>query len=150
RRRPAEEVDFARPGARDDVLAAVAVEVHQLGTEADASGRGDAAVLFPGLELDAGGVARGGVAADVLVDPQDAVAELADEQVQLAVAVDVRQVRGGVADGRVNRLAVRFEPDRRPQFGRQTGGRLVLAVARAVEGGQGATEQQRGAGQPGE
>ena len=53
-----EEEDLAGPGAGDEVEVAVAVEVHQLGTEADASARGDAAVLAAVLELDARGELR--------------------------------------------------------------------------------------------
>src|SRR5262249_37235336 len=109
----AEEEDFAGPGAGDDVLVAVAVEVHQLGTKADASARGDAAVRFAGLELDAGSIAGSTVGADILVDPQDAFAELADEEIELAVAVDVGQKRSGVADGGVDRFAVGLEANRR-------------------------------------
>ena len=49
----AEEEDLARPGAGEEVDVAVAVEVHQLWTEADASARRDAAVLRAVLELHA-------------------------------------------------------------------------------------------------
>jgi hypothetical protein len=41
----AEDEDFAGPGAGDDVLDAVAVEVRKLRTEADASARGHAALF---------------------------------------------------------------------------------------------------------
>jgi hypothetical protein len=60
---------------------AVAVEVHQLWTEADASAGRHATIGGAVLELDAGSIPGMGVGADVAVDPQDAVAELADEQV---------------------------------------------------------------------
>src|SRR5207237_7105356 len=93
-----EEEDLAGPGAGDQVGDAVAVEVHQLGTEADASARGNAAVLSPVLELDSGGELRRGVRAGVLEDPEDPAAELADEQVAGTVPVDIADERGGVAD----------------------------------------------------
>src|SRR5207253_10666034 len=110
-----EEEDFAGPGAGEEVGDAVAVEVHQLGTEADASARGDAAVRFAIFELDPGGELRLGRGADVAIDPENAFAELADQQVLFAVAEEIADERGGVADGGVDRLARGLDADGRQQ-----------------------------------
>src|SRR5262249_8766197 len=114
----AEKEDLSRPGAGDDVGVAVAVQVHQLGTEADTSARRHAAVGLALLELHPGGQLGGGVGALVAVDPQYAVAELADEQVLDAVAFEVGNEGRGVADGGVDGFAGRFQSDRRQQFRR--------------------------------
>src|SRR5262249_27972105 len=93
----AEEVDFARPRSGEDVAAPVAVEVHQLWSEADASAHGDAgdgaAGLEPGVGIEFRRMPRAGVA----VDAQAALVVLADEEGRLAVAVDVADERSGVA-----------------------------------------------------
>src|SRR5207248_5397198 len=82
----AEEVQVAGSiGAREEVRMAVAVKVHELWSEADASGREDGAELVPGpepLELAEAGL---GLGAEVGVEAQLAFAELADEQAGLAV-----------------------------------------------------------------
>jgi len=65
----AEEEDFAGPRARDDVHIAVAVEVHQLGTEADASARRHDAVLFAVFEFDPGRQFRLIVRANIAIYP---------------------------------------------------------------------------------
>src|SRR5262249_31936747 len=61
----AEEVDFARPRAGDDVRATVAVQVHQLWSEADASAdrdrRNRATRLEPHVRLELRLSARAGV-----------------------------------------------------------------------------------------
>jgi hypothetical protein len=81
---------------------AVAVKVHQLGTKADASARGDAAVLVAILELDAGAESGPGNGTLVAIDPEQAFLELANEQVGHAVAVEVADERSGVAHLGVN------------------------------------------------
>src|SRR5262249_34852012 len=81
--------------------------VHQLWSEADASARGDLAEGAPGLEPVEAVEARLRRRALVGVDAQLAVAELADEQLGLALALEVGDARGGVADVDVDRLAGR-------------------------------------------
>src|SRR5262249_7569193 len=88
-----EQEDFAGPGTGDDVLDAIAVESHKLRTKADASARWDAALLLARLELHSGRVSGLSVRADVLVEPQNALAELADEQILLAVAIEIDNER---------------------------------------------------------
>src|SRR5262245_34758419 len=110
---PAEDEDLAGPGAGDDVLDAVAVEIRELRTEADASARGHAALLLALLELDARRVFRFRVRADVLVDPEDSFTELADEQIVFAVAVKVNDQGGRMADIGVDRLPGGFQANRR-------------------------------------
>src|SRR5205814_592491 len=84
-----EEEQLPGPGAGDDVFDPVTVEVHQLWTESDASATRDAPELGAVLEdLTAGELRRGG-GSGVAVDRQLALAELADEQVGHAVAVEV-------------------------------------------------------------
>jgi len=109
----AEDEDFAGPGAGNDVLDAVAVEVRKLRTEADASARGHTALFLALLELHAGRVLRLRVRADVLVKPEDALAELADEQIVLAVAVKVDDQGRRVADVGIDRLPRGFQANRR-------------------------------------
>src|SRR5262249_46476311 len=89
----AEEVDLARPGAGEYVGSAVAVQVHQLWSEADASPLGDrrdpAAGLEPGARLEL----RLGPGAGVAVDAQPALVELADQQGERAVLEEVADER---------------------------------------------------------
>src|SRR5262249_48620328 len=82
----AEQVQFARPGAGNHVADAVAVEVHELWSEADASARGHPAGGRPILEPGEGVEARVRFGAGVAVDAELALPELADEEVQGAVA----------------------------------------------------------------
>src|SRR5262249_24683447 len=100
-----------------DVGDAVAVEVHKLWREADASGSGNRAELAAGLEPLELLEARCRFATDVGVDAELAFAELADEQAGLAVPLDVSDARSSVADLDVNGLAARGELDRRSQAG---------------------------------
>jgi len=122
----AEDEDFAGPGAGDDVLDAVAVEVRKLRTEADASARGHAALFLALLEFHSGRVFRLRVRADVLVKPEDAFAELADEQIVLAVAVKVDDQGRRVADVGVDRLSRGFQSDRRSKLVGGLGRRLLF------------------------
>ena len=95
----AEEVQLAGiVGAGDQVEDAVAVEVHELRTGADASVDGDFGVHAAGLEVDRLGVARLLVRALVAVEAEQA-AEVADDQVPDAVAIDVLDPRAGMAPG---------------------------------------------------
>src|SRR5262249_683534 len=93
---PPEPVNLARPGAGNQVSQAVAFEVHQLWSEADASANRDSAGLAAGREpsevLESGraGAARAGI------DAQSAVVELANEQVGDTVAVEVADKGGCV------------------------------------------------------
>src|SRR6185436_17094329 len=92
-----EDEQVAGPvGAAEDVVVAVAVQVHSLWTEPDASARGDlgdfAAGHEPGVVRESGRL----VGADVLVDPELPLAELSDEQVALAVAVEIVEQGMGV------------------------------------------------------
>jgi len=122
----AKDEDLTGPGAGDDVLDAVAVEVRKLRTEADASARGHAALLRALLEFHPGRVLRLGVRADVLVKPEDALTKLADEQVVLAVAVKVDDQRGRVADIGVDRLSRGFQANRRSELVGGLGRRLLV------------------------
>jgi len=122
----AEDEDFAGPGAGDDVLDAVAVEVRKLRTEADASARGHAALFLALLELHAGRVFRLGVRADVLIRPEDALAELAHEKVVFAVAVKIDDQGRRVADVGIDRLSRGFQSDRRSELVGGLGRRLLV------------------------
>src|SRR5262249_2557375 len=106
----AEYEDFAPPGAGDDVLDAVAVEGHELRTQADASRRRPAPLLLPCPKLRPRLVQGLRVRADVLVEPQDAVAELADEEIIRTVAVEIDDERRRVAHLRIDRFARRLQP----------------------------------------
>src|SRR5262249_53766300 len=88
-----EQRDLPRPRAREDARLAVAAEVHQLWTEADISPRLDGAERVAGLEPFEVTELRVLRRADVPVDAQLAAAELAEEQVGLAVAVEVADER---------------------------------------------------------
>src|SRR5262245_22213801 len=101
----AEEEQLTGPGAGKDIFVSVAVEVHQLWTEPDTSASGDAAVVGPVFEFDTSGEADLFGGAFVAIDPEDAVAELADEQIRHAVEVEIADEGGGVADVGVDRLA---------------------------------------------
>jgi hypothetical protein len=122
----AKDENFAGPRAGDDVFDAVAVEVRKLRTEADASARGHAAIFRALFELHAGRVFRLGVRADVLVKPENAFAELADEQVVLAIAVKVDDQGRRVAHVRVDRLSRRFQANGRGELVGDFGRRLLF------------------------
>jgi hypothetical protein len=122
----AEDEDLAGPGAGDDVLDAVAIEVRKLRTEADASARGHAALFRALLELHPGRVFRLGVRADVLVKPENAFAELANEQIVLTVAVKVDDQGRRVAAVGVDRLSRGFQSDRRSELVGGFGRRLLF------------------------
>src|SRR5262249_9802868 len=107
---------LARPGAGEHVGMAVAVQVHKLWSEADASARGDLALSAPGLEPRETVEARFALAAAcVAVQAQLALAELADEQMPHAVAGEVGDEGGGMPDVHVDRLATCLEFHRRRQ-----------------------------------
>src|SRR5262249_36013034 len=93
---PAEEVDFAGPGAGDHVGPPVAVEVHQLWSETDASADRDAGDFPAGFEPGVRIEARLGPRSRVAIDAQPSAVELADEQAEAAVFVEVADERGGV------------------------------------------------------
>ena len=103
---PAMSLFHAGVGAGEDVAPAVAVEVHKLWSRAGASPHArDLGHRAVGLEP----VARGELAvAQVLVDADLPAVELPDEQVLLAVAVDVGPAGAGPA------RAPRPGPARRP------------------------------------
>src|SRR5262249_17835845 len=94
---PTEEVDFAGPGAGEDVHAAIAVEVHQLWSEADASAHGHPTDLAARLEPGVAGERRLIASAGVLVDAQPAFVVLTDQQGGHTGAVDVADEGGRVA-----------------------------------------------------
>src|SRR5207253_7718106 len=104
-----EEVQIAREAAGEDVADAVAVEVHKLWREADASARRQAhhlaACLTPFEAVELGRAA----AADVGIKAQLALAELAHEQDHIPVALQVRHKRGGVSHVHVDGTASRLE-----------------------------------------
>src|SRR5262249_31387015 len=123
-----EEVQLAWPGAGEDVTDAVAVEVHKLWSEADASAAGDFAGVVAGLEplefleLRLPGGAR------VAVDAELARAELAGEQLGFPLAEQVGKAGGSVADIDINRLVRRQHRHRRSQL--WPGLRLLLRQGR--------------------
>src|SRR5208283_3038178 len=96
--RTAEQEQFARPGARDQVDEAVAVNVHQLWTEPDASPRGDAALGPAVLEFLARCEPRVSGRPLVAIDPEDSLSEPTDKKVHDAIAVEVAHEGRGVAD----------------------------------------------------
>src|SRR5262249_20858418 len=111
-----EEIQIPRPRTGEDVGDAVAVEVHQLWSEADASARRHFAAILaveePG-ELVEFGL---GVGDHVAVDAQPRVAKLADEQILDAASVDVGEERSGVTNYDVDRLTAGQDLDRRSQL----------------------------------
>ncbi len=111
--RTAEQEQFARPGARDQVDEAVAVNVHQLWTEPDASPRGDAALRPAVLEFLARCEPRVSGRPLVAIDPEDSLSELTDKKVHDAIAVEVAHEGRGVADVSIDHLAGCLQPDRR-------------------------------------
>src|SRR5262249_29773668 len=116
---PAEEVDLARPGAGKDVGPPVAVQVHQLWSEADASADRDAGDLAAGLEPGVRVEARLLAGAGVAVDAQPAVVVLAHEQAQAAVLIEVADERRRVALAlHVECLTAGLDLHRRQQFAR--------------------------------
>src|SRR5205814_2553689 len=107
-----EEEELAGPRAGNEIELSVAVEIHQLWSEADASARRHFAVEFDALR-ELGRVLRPVIA----IDPQDAVAELADEQVAFAVTEEIADKRRGMADVGVDELAAGLQADRRGEVG---------------------------------
>jgi hypothetical protein len=61
---------------------------------------------------------RGG--AHVAIDPEDAIAELSDQQIADRIAIKIADERSSVANCGVDRLAGRLDPDRRRQFTRDS------------------------------
>src|SRR5207302_1106542 len=104
-----EEEEFPGPGAGDEVDVPVAVEVHQLWTEADASARGHTAILMSIFESESSRQLRLSIRAFVAVDPQQAFAELPDEEILDTVAIEVTHERSRMADGGVDELAAGLE-----------------------------------------
>jgi len=127
--------DLTRRGAGEDVELSVLVQVHQLWSEPDASPRRDGAARTARLEPLVALETRTGIRAQVVVDPQLPLVELAHEQVVDSVAIDVAIERCRVADElNINRLtpcvnlhgwgqvtaATRRRGHQRPQYGRES------------------------------
>src|SRR5262249_22476813 len=107
----AEQVQLARViRAGNEVQDAVAVEVHELRTGADASVNGNLGIDAAGLEVHRLGVPRLLVGAPVAVHAEQA-AKVADDKVPDAVAVDVHDPGTGVPPGlaAVDQAVRRFE-----------------------------------------
>ena len=85
----AKPVDLARPGAGEDVERAVMIQIHQLWSEPDASPRRDGADRTARLEPLVALEPRTRLRAQISVDPQAPVVELAHEQVLDAVAINI-------------------------------------------------------------
>src|SRR5271157_2809863 len=90
------------------------VKIHQLWSEPDTSPRGDGAQLAARLEPVVGLEPGTGTGAEVSIDPQTPLVELADKQVIHAIAIHVAVKRGRVADElNVDRLAASLDLNRR-------------------------------------
>src|SRR5262249_7322909 len=107
------EVEVAGPAAGEDVEVSVAVEVHQLWSEADASARGNLAV-----EPRKVGKHRLRVRPGVAIDAKLAVPELAHEQVFDPIPIEVAEERGRVTNVHVDRLAASEDAHRRGEVRR--------------------------------
>src|SRR5262249_27675830 len=95
-----EQIELARiVGAGDEVEDAVAIEVHELGTRADASVDPNLGIDAAGLKIDGFRVPRLAVGADVPIEPEQ-TAEVSHDQVVDAVAVDVSDPRPRMAPRR--------------------------------------------------
>src|SRR5262249_38272390 len=116
-----EEIQLAREAAAEDVADAVAIEIHKLWREADASARRQAdnlaACLKPLELIEFGLVPR----ADVGVNPKLALAELSYKQDHLAIALHVGHKWSGVPHVYVDRLTCGLQQDRRRKVGRRIG-----------------------------
>src|SRR5262249_1163820 len=99
-----EEIQLPVVASREDIADAVAVQVHELWREADASAKrhaDDLTVHLEPLELIQLGVVPG---ADVGIKPKPPFAELADEQGQAAVASYIGHEWRRVPQGHINGL----------------------------------------------
>lgn len=94
----------------------IAVDVHNMWTEADASPSRYAAIVRTLLELKTGGKFGVGIRALVAIDPQLTAPKLTDQQVLDAIAVEICYERCGVSDIGVDRSAVGLQPQGRSQL----------------------------------
>ena len=111
-----EEEGLTRPGTGDQIQVSIVVKVHNMWAKANASPAGDASVLLALLELHGCGQSGVGICPFIATNPEDAVPELAHEQILHTVTVNVRYARGCMSHIGVNGFTACLESNRRCQL----------------------------------